>query len=182
MKPIAPILLFAAAVTLLAALTASAQPGSGDLVADPVILVRDASGSLERYEPQTQSDGTVIYVPAAGERIAAPSSGTWVWGLFLFGLLGQAMFMGRFLLQWWVSERLRKSVIPVGFWWLSLIGSLMLFAYFLLRLEPIGMLGQCMGMPIYARNLYFVIRDRRVGTLDEHDPAENPVADPNAEI
>jgi len=40
----------------------------------------------------------------------------------LVGFGGQALFMGRFVLQWFVSERARRSVIPVGFWYLSILG------------------------------------------------------------
>jgi hypothetical protein len=46
------------------------------------------------------------------------------------GLLGQVLFTGRMLLQWFVSERERRSVVPVGFWWMSLVGATMLLAYF----------------------------------------------------
>ena len=50
-------------------------------------------------------------------------------GWLFFGLLGQALFSARFLVQWVTSERKRQSVIPISFWWLSLGGGLALLAY-----------------------------------------------------
>lgn len=73
-----------------------------------------------------------------------------------FGFLAQAMFFGRFLLQWLASEKKRQSVIPVGFWWLSLAGGVMLFVYSVHRRDPVFILGQGMGVFIYLRNLYFI--------------------------
>ena len=47
----------------------------------------------------------------------------------LLGLAGQAAFFSRFLVQWIASERMGKSVVPIAFWYLSLIGSATLFVY-----------------------------------------------------
>jgi lipid-A-disaccharide synthase-like uncharacterized protein len=78
------------------------------------------------------------------------------------GLLGQAMFTFRMLLQWWASEKHKRSVVPVGFWWGSLIGGVMLFAYFCWRKDAIGILGQSTGVFIYARNLVLIYRGQRI--------------------
>ena len=74
------------------------------------------------------------------------------------GLLGQAMFSARFLIQWIVSERRRQSVIPVPFWYFSIAGGLTLLAYAIYRLDPVFILGQSTGVFVYARNLYFIYR------------------------
>ena len=74
------------------------------------------------------------------------------------GLLGQAMFSARFLIQWIASERRRESVIPVPFWYFSIAGGLILLAYAIYRLDPVFILGQCAGVFIYVRNLYFIHR------------------------
>lgn len=74
----------------------------------------------------------------------------------VFGFLGQAVFMGRMVVQWWASERARSSVVPPVFWWLSLLGSSMLMVYFIWRWEIIGFLGQSTGWVIYIRNLWFI--------------------------
>jgi len=74
------------------------------------------------------------------------------------GLLGQAMFSMRFLIQWIVSERRRESVIPVPFWYFSIAGGLTLLAYAIYRLDPVFILGQSTGVFVYARNLYFIHR------------------------
>jgi len=79
----------------------------------------------------------------------------------VFGLLGQAVFMGRMIAQWYASERARTSVVPPVFWWLSLLGSSMLMVYFIWRWEIIGFLGQSTGWFIYIRNLWFIYGNGR---------------------
>jgi lipid-A-disaccharide synthase-like uncharacterized protein len=74
------------------------------------------------------------------------------------GLLGQAMFSARFLVQWLATERRRQSVVPRQFWYFSVGGGLTLLAYAIYRLDPVFMLGQSAGLCIYARNLYFIHR------------------------
>ena len=78
-----------------------------------------------------------------------------LWWLGL-GLVAQAAFFGRWVIQWVASERRRESVMPVLFWWCSLIGATMLLIYFVGRREPIGVLGQTVGWIVYSRNLYFI--------------------------
>ncbi len=72
------------------------------------------------------------------------------------GLSAQLMFSMRFLVQWITSERHRQSVIPVAFWWLSICGGLLLFAYGVHRRDPVIMLGQSIGIVVYARNLWLI--------------------------
>jgi lipid-A-disaccharide synthase-like uncharacterized protein len=74
------------------------------------------------------------------------------------GLLGQALFSARFLVQWVVSERRRQSVVPRQFWYFSIGGGLTLLAYAIHRLDPVFIIGQAAGLFVYARNLYFIHR------------------------
>jgi len=78
----------------------------------------------------------------------------------LFGLLGQAVFMGRMIIQWLASEKAKASVVPPVFWWMSLVGSSMLMIYFIWRVEIVGLLGQATGWLIYVRNLWFIYGPR----------------------
>ncbi len=81
------------------------------------------------------------------------------WGEFWWigvGLVGQLMFTGRFLVQWLASERVHKSVVPVTFWWFSIGGGMMLLLYAIWRRDPIFILGQSLGVFIYARNLWLI--------------------------
>ena len=83
---------------------------------------------------------------------------TW---LVLVGYAGQALFTMRFLVQWVASERAKKSVFPVAFWFFSIGGGVLLFGYALYIRDPVFILGQGFGVFVYARNLYFELRDRR---------------------
>lgn len=80
------------------------------------------------------------------------------------GFLGQGFFSARFLVQWLASERARRSVIPVAFWFLSLGGGATLLAYALYRRDPVFILGQGAGLLIYARNLILLRREAREHT------------------
>jgi len=80
--------------------------------------------------------------------------------LVLVGYAGQVLFSMRFLVQWVASERARKSVIPIAFWFFSIGGGLLLFAYALSIKDPVFILGQGFGVFVYGRNLYFVYRER----------------------
>ncbi len=79
----------------------------------------------------------------------------------IIGFLAQGMFASRFLVQWIVSERQRKSVIPIQFWFLSLIGGVMLLMYAIYRRDPVFILGQSTGVIIYSRNLMLIYHRRR---------------------
>lgn len=74
------------------------------------------------------------------------------------GLIAQILFFFRFLIQWIVSERKGESVIPIQFWYLSIVGSLMLLMYSVWRKDPVFILGQCMGSIIYVRNLLLIYK------------------------
>jgi lipid-A-disaccharide synthase-like uncharacterized protein len=79
-----------------------------------------------------------------------------VWLVIGFG--GQLLFTLRFLVQWWSSERQRRSVVPVAFWYFSIAGGLTLLAYAIHKRDPVFIVGQITGVFIYARNLYFIHR------------------------
>jgi lipid-A-disaccharide synthase-like uncharacterized protein len=78
----------------------------------------------------------------------------------VFGIAAQLLFTARFVVQWIVSERLGKSVVPLAFWFLSMGGGLMLLVYGLVRREPIIILGQALAVFIYLRNLVLIFRNR----------------------
>jgi len=80
----------------------------------------------------------------------------------LFGLLAQAIFTARFLVQWIASERRGKSHVPVVFWYLSLVGAAMLFTYAAAwKHDVVVTLGQATGGFIYVRNLILIKREAR---------------------
>jgi lipid-A-disaccharide synthase-like uncharacterized protein len=74
------------------------------------------------------------------------------------GFLGQAFFSARFVVQWLASERARRSVVPLAFWFLSLGGGATLLAYAIYRQDPVFIAGQGTGLLIYLRNLMLIRR------------------------
>jgi lipid-A-disaccharide synthase-like uncharacterized protein len=85
-----------------------------------------------------------------------------VW--LIIGFAGQAAFSARFLIQWIVSETRRESVIPIQFWYLSIVGGAILLVYAIHRHDPVFILGQGAGLLVYVRNLVLIWRRRRAIT------------------
>ena len=79
----------------------------------------------------------------------------------LLGYVAQMMFTMRFVVQWIASERAGKMVIPIAFWFFSIGGGALLLAYALYKRDAVFILGQAFSFFVYARNLYFELRDRR---------------------
>lgn len=75
------------------------------------------------------------------------------------GFMGQAFFFMRFFVQWLASERAGRSVIPMSFWYFSLMGGVVLFAYAIHLGDPVFIVGQSTGAIIYLRNMYFRLRE-----------------------
>lgn len=86
--------------------------------------------------------------------------------LLVFGLFAQALFFMRWVVQWIATERRKDSHIPVLFWWISLAGASMMFLYFALRGDIVGILGQSVGWTVYLRNLMLIRRKARGPTDD----------------
>lgn len=76
------------------------------------------------------------------------------------GLVGQALFSARFLIQWIASERRKRSHIPLAFWYFSLAGGMTLLAYSIYRADPVFILGQSAGVFIYTRNLWLIRNEK----------------------
>src|SRR3954468_20632826 len=101
-----------------------------------------------------------------------------LWGMSTWvkiGFLGQAIFTARFLVQWVASEKKRASVMPVAFWWLSLLGGLVLLSYVIHRRDPVLIVGQGMGLVVYTRNLMLVGKGGR--RADRREAREIPDAE-----
>jgi lipid-A-disaccharide synthase-like uncharacterized protein len=77
------------------------------------------------------------------------------------GIFGQLLFAMRFIVQWLVSEKEGRSVIPLAFWFFSIGGGAITLVYGLYRREPVIIMGQALSLFIYARNLILIGRDKR---------------------
>lgn len=71
----------------------------------------------------------------------------------IWGILGQIVFISRFFYQWLYSENQKKSVLPLGFWIISTAGSVMIFTYAIVRLDPVLFAAHSLGLFIYIRNI-----------------------------
>lgn len=76
----------------------------------------------------------------------------------IYGSTGQVVFALRFVYQWFYSVKRGESVLPVGFWILSLAGSLTIVSYGIFRLDPVLILGQSFGLVAYIRNIMLSLK------------------------
>jgi len=93
---------------------------------------------------------------------------TWI----ALGLMGNAAFFSRFLVQWLASERAHDSVIPRSFWHLSIVGSLLLLTYALHKRDPIFVLAYLPNVFVYIRNLILIRRREAGGAQAEVFPRD----------
>lgn len=99
----------------------------------------------------------------------ARSLATWLHDVYVaqfsfwiaLGFVAQALFMMRFVVQWIASERARRSVMPIAFWFFSLGGGTLLLAYAIHREDPVFIAGQALGLVVYVRNLALIRSERR---------------------
>ena len=97
-------------------------------------------------------------VEATQNYFNAMSGQDFIW--LIVGLLGQILFMMRFIVQWIHSERHQKSLIPTSFWYFSLLGSVIVLAYGIHKTELVIIVGQLPGTLVYIRNLMLLKKER----------------------
>jgi lipid-A-disaccharide synthase-like uncharacterized protein len=81
--------------------------------------------------------------------------------LMAWGIIGQGVFTFRFVYQWLYSEKRQQSILPIGFWIISIIGSSMVLSYAIFRKDPVLFVGQIFGAVVYSRNILLGLRQRR---------------------
>ena len=84
----------------------------------------------------------------------------------LLGFVAQFFFTMRFVVQWVASERAKRSVVPIAFWFFSLGGGGLLLIYAIVRKDPVFIAGQAMGLFIYIRNLWLIANERKTAMAD----------------
>jgi lipid-A-disaccharide synthase-like uncharacterized protein len=92
----------------------------------------------------------------------------------IFGLTANLLFASRFVIQWYVSERLKRSVIPVQFWYLSIAGSIMMLIYAVYIGKIPLILGFLFPTVIYVRNLILIRKHHRSSTLTASEKERFP--------
>lgn len=82
--------------------------------------------------------------------------------LLLWGSSGQIIFTLRFVYQWLYSIKRQESVLPQGFWLISLTGSAIIISYAFFRQDPVLLIGQLTGFIVYGRNLWLIHKDKKL--------------------
>lgn len=98
----------------------------------------------------------------------------WLYAVFVeqlnawvvLGFVAQICFTMRFVVQWIASERAKRSVVPVAFWFFSMLGGTLLLAYAIHRQDPVFIAGQGMGLFIYLRNIWLIAGERKTAQVE----------------
>ncbi len=81
--------------------------------------------------------------------------------LMIWGIVSQFVFTFRFIYQWIYTEKKKQSLLPIGFWIISFIGSFMVLSYAVIRKDPVVFIGQVFGFVVYTRNIVLWFRQRK---------------------
>lgn len=81
--------------------------------------------------------------------------------LLVYGSLGQIVFTLRFVYQWIYSRKRHESMLPLGFWLISLSGSAIIVSYAIVRHDPVLILGQSTGLVVYIRNIWILHKAKK---------------------
>ena len=92
----------------------------------------------------------------------------------IFGLTANLLFASRFVIQWYVSEKLKRSVIPIQFWYLSIAGSVMMLIYAIYIGKVPLILGFLFPTVIYIRNLMLIRKGERKSKLTASESERFP--------
>lgn len=82
--------------------------------------------------------------------------------LMVWGVTSQFIFTFRFIFQWIYMEKRKKSLLPIGFWLISFVGSMMVLSYAIMRKDPVLFVGQIFGFVVYSRNILLWIRNKKI--------------------
>ncbi len=79
----------------------------------------------------------------------------------ILGWVGNVVFFSRFVIQWIATEKERKVVVPLAFWYCSLLGSLCLLIYAVHQRDSVFIFAYLFTWIPYTRNLKFALKERR---------------------
>jgi len=151
---------------------AGARPAAAETAGPPAdraqfhALLDQARDAYDRGDPVAASvalrSAPKLVHMTVWQRLLLPFiTDPWAW--VAIGFLGQGLFTARFVVQWIASERKKKSVVPLSFWYLSIFGSLLVLSYAAWRVDPVFILAYGFNSLVYVRNLMLIFRRRSVG-------------------
>lgn len=98
----------------------------------------------------------IFYEPVVFKAIVDKSDFTEA--IMIIGTIGQLMLNLRYLYQWYYSEKAKESLLPLGFWVISFVASIMVVSYAVIKRDPVLLVSQGLGLMAYSRNIYLSLR------------------------
>jgi lipid-A-disaccharide synthase-like uncharacterized protein len=143
-------------------LLAAAAPAAADQAELEALRAKLAS----QQNIMAQQSARLVELEA---KVGMPTSAaSWTW--FIVGILGEGVFFMRFVVQWWASEKKKRTVVPMAFWHLSLIGTAMVLAYSVYIVSWVFILAYSLNVFLYVRNLAIARRAAAVVPEAAHTP------------
>jgi len=96
-----------------------------------------------------------LFSPASYEKIFDKADFTDFF--IIIGSIGQLLLNFRYLYQWYHSEKVNESILPLGFWVISALASVMVVVYGIYRNDPVLLVAQGLGLIAYLRNIYWSV-------------------------
>jgi len=78
------------------------------------------------------------------------------------GWMGNFIFAARFTVQWYATEKKKQVSVPASFWWISLVGTLIMLCYAAFHLrDSVMIFAYAFNWIPYMRNLVLHYRHER---------------------
>jgi lipid-A-disaccharide synthase-like uncharacterized protein len=84
----------------------------------------------------------------------------------LWGLAAQGFFFLRLIIQWLRTEKEHKTIVPLSFWWLGILGAVMLFVYAFIRRDIVFILTSILQLVIYSRNFTIALKSKEQVSIE----------------
>lgn len=102
------------------------------------------------------------YLAAEWQRIIDALVGFELTPWKIVGFLGMAMFTSRWFVQLYYTRKHKRVVMPLAFWWLSVSGSVLLLAYFIVgKNDSVGIMSNLFPVFVSIYNLYVHLRHKK---------------------
>ena len=125
------------------------------------------------------SGGVAAYLTAEQKQILTlDSSPFWL----TIGFVGTALWTLRFPVQWIISERRGRSVLPPAFWWMSIFGAGLLTAYAAYKPDVVFVLAYVLNPIPAIRNLMLIYRKPKTATETAESTDAESVVDSRVEV
>jgi lipid-A-disaccharide synthase-like uncharacterized protein len=91
----------------------------------------------------------------------------------LIGYLGTFLFTARWFVQLYATKKMKRVHMPLAFWWLSIVGSVMTLGYFIWgKNDSVGIIQTAFPMLVSIYNVVAHLREHKPEVISPRGPEE----------